>query len=72
MTSTPMFSNMLDPKIDQIFAKLCVNVEHALLPGLVNDVEQHVAQARDKQDREVSAGKAEIDCGGSKIFYKKP
>jgi uncharacterized membrane protein YkvA (DUF1232 family) len=47
MAATPLFSHMLDPETDRTFARLCVDVEHALLPGLVNDVEQHVAQARE-------------------------
>ena len=42
-----MFSHMLDPEIDRTFAKLCVDVEHALLSSLAKDVEQHVARARE-------------------------
>lgn len=46
MTTAPLFPHMLDPEIDNAFARLCVDVETALLPNLVKDVEQHVLQVR--------------------------
>jgi len=47
MTSTPLFSNMLDPELDRAFSRLCADVDSGLLHGLLQDVDEHVVQAHE-------------------------
>jgi uncharacterized membrane protein YkvA (DUF1232 family) len=46
MTSTPLFSHILDTEINRAFTHLCVDADPDLLPMLIKDVEQHVFQVR--------------------------
>jgi len=42
MNSLSLFSHMLDPEVDRRFALLCDVVDGLALPGLIEDIQQHV------------------------------